>query len=274
MGLKQHNTGREMAALERVLSTDELESSLFLFLKSGVEYKRRARNSSTRNSSRMSLTTTIMDVMTGDFTNIKTLISVSRCSKQANKTLNPIIARKTENAREMRQLMFDIFPTIKDVPTIEDADVAMLQFLGNMPGMSAQEECRAVLLRIASSGNLSGIGRETYYLPAIGNVSGAAAYYCVLLIRYFMGFSRPVVLVIHSIGHIMDLSSREPEPYDYIDTMRKELRTCKGRKNILAAIHEWRLAGPQYAQHHRLNAVADIARGSFAVVRDQITSNL
>ena len=215
--------------------------------------------------------------MTGDyFTNIKTLISVSRCSKQANKTLNPIIARKTENAREMRQLMFDIFPTIKGVPTIEDADLAMLQFLGHMPGLSAQEESRAVLIRVASSGNLSGIGRETYYyyLPAIGNVSGAAAYYCMLLIRYFMGFSRPVVLVSHSVGHIMDLSSREPEPYDLIGTMRVELRSCRGRKNILAAIHEWRLAGPAYSQSRRLDDLADIARGSFAVVRDRIESDL
>ena len=229
------------------------------------------------------LTLTIMDAINGDFTNIKTLISMSRCSKQANKTLNPIIARKTENAREMRQLMFDIFPTIKGVPTIEEADLAMQQFLGHMPGLSAEEESRAVLRRIASSGgNLSGIGHTTYNLPAIGNVSGAAAYYCMLLIKYFMGFSRPVAAVSHSVRYIIiirDLgsSSRELEPSDVIDTVRLELRTSNGRKNILTVIHDWKLAGgpphtTHYSQSRRrlVDDLADIARGSFAVVRDRI----
>ena len=68
----------------------------------------------------MSSTVNILDVM-GDFTSIKTLVSVSRCSKQANRITKQYIDRKTDNAQEMRQLVFDIFPTMKNLPMEENA---------------------------------------------------------------------------------------------------------------------------------------------------------
>jgi len=61
---------------------------------------------------------TILDVMsyyTGDFS-IRTLVSVSRCSKLANETTKAQIDRKTRDTPEMRQLVLDIFPTIKNLP--------------------------------------------------------------------------------------------------------------------------------------------------------------
>jgi hypothetical protein len=67
------------------------------------------------------MTITLLDVMS-DFSSIRTLVSVSRCSKLANQTTKQLIDRKTENAQEMRQLVLDIFPTIVNLPIAEDAN--------------------------------------------------------------------------------------------------------------------------------------------------------
>ena len=67
------------------------------------------------------MTITILDVMsfyTGDFS-IRTLVAVSRCSKLANQTTKPQIDRMTRDTPEMRQLVLDIFPTIKNLPESE-----------------------------------------------------------------------------------------------------------------------------------------------------------
>ena len=67
------------------------------------------------------MSTTILDVM-GDYTGIRTLVSVSRCSKLANQSTKQLIDRKTRNAQEMRQLVLDIFPTIKNLAQAEDVN--------------------------------------------------------------------------------------------------------------------------------------------------------
>ena len=69
------------------------------------------------------MTTTILDVMS-DFTSIRTLGSISRCSKLANQTTKQLIDRKTRSAQEMRQLVLDIFPTIKNLPEAEYVESA------------------------------------------------------------------------------------------------------------------------------------------------------
>jgi hypothetical protein len=62
---------------------------------------------------------TLLDVM-GDYTSIRTLVSVSRCSKLANQSTKQQIDRKTRSAQEMRQLVLEMFPTIKSLPMAED----------------------------------------------------------------------------------------------------------------------------------------------------------
>jgi len=62
---------------------------------------------------------TLLDVM-GDYTSIRTLVSVSRCSKLANQSTKQQIDTKTRSAQEMRQLVLEMFPTIKSLPMAED----------------------------------------------------------------------------------------------------------------------------------------------------------
>ena len=56
----------------------------------------------------------------GDYTSFGTLFSVSRCSKLANRITKLHIDRKADNAQEMRQLVLDNFPTIQELPAVEN----------------------------------------------------------------------------------------------------------------------------------------------------------
>ena len=61
---------------------------------------------------------TILDVM-GDFTDIKTLGVVSCCSKQAKRLIAPLLEKKIQNACEMRQVVLQTFPLIKELPDVD-----------------------------------------------------------------------------------------------------------------------------------------------------------
>ena len=61
---------------------------------------------------------TILDVM-GDFTDIKSLVAMTRCSKQAKQLLTPLIEKKVQNAHEMRQAVLQTFPLIKELPAVD-----------------------------------------------------------------------------------------------------------------------------------------------------------
>ena len=65
----------------------------------------------------------ILDVM-GDYTSLSTLLSVSRCSKLANRITKQHIDLKADNAQEMHQLVLDIFPEIQKLPAVENVDGA------------------------------------------------------------------------------------------------------------------------------------------------------
>jgi len=60
----------------------------------------------------------ILEVM-GDFTDVKTLVAVSRCSKQAKKQIAPLLEKKLRNAHEMRQAVLLTFPLIKKLPMVD-----------------------------------------------------------------------------------------------------------------------------------------------------------
>jgi hypothetical protein len=247
------NTHRESQLQQQKMSNHHRE----LLLLSTA--KRTVVSASSSSSPSFAVTTTVIDVM-GDFTSIRTLIAVSRCSKRANKTITILVRRKTENAQEMRQLVLDIFPTIKDLPAIAEADQAMQRLLAQMHGCGSGGE---LLLRIISSASSTDLP-----FPAIGNVHAAAAYYCVLLVTYFMGKSRPLVVVSHLVGVLLDLRTREPAHDEIVSILKDEMRSSSGRRSILKAIHDWRRAGPNHSFPWRLNAIADIIRGDFAIVQN------
>ena len=60
----------------------------------------------------------------GDYTSLSTLLSVSRCSKLANRITKQHIDLKADNAQEMHQLVLDIFPEIQKLPAVENVDGA------------------------------------------------------------------------------------------------------------------------------------------------------
>jgi hypothetical protein len=60
----------------------------------------------------------ILEAM-GDFTDIKTLVAVSRCSKQAKKQIAPLLEKKLHNAHEMRQAVLQTFPLIRELPMVD-----------------------------------------------------------------------------------------------------------------------------------------------------------
>jgi hypothetical protein len=164
------------------------------------------------------MTITILDVMS-DFTSIRTLLSVSCCSKLANQTTKQLIDRKTENAQEMRQLVLDIFPTMKNLPMAECAN-----------------------------------------------------YYRVLLETYFAGKSRHLVRVSHSIGGLLQILSYNPYGVEIARSLRSEIRSSSGRKQILAAVQEWRYDDENFprANLHRLQAISDIARLDFSITGENV----
>ena len=167
------------------------------------------------------MTTTILDVMS-DFTSIRTLISISRCSKLANQSTKQQIDRMTRNAQEMRQLVLDIFPTIKNLPMAEDV--------------------------------------------------GSGTFYRNLLQEFNEGEAAPIVVISHSIGKIMNegIDGFEGDEGKIDNFLGDDMRSSKGRKNILTAIQGWRQSGWPYNHSRLLTIISDVARQDFAVVRERI----
>jgi hypothetical protein len=55
----------------------------------------------------------------GDFTDVKTLVAMHRCSKQTKLMIAPLLEKKKLNAKVMRQAVLLTFPSIKDLPEID-----------------------------------------------------------------------------------------------------------------------------------------------------------
>ena len=165
------------------------------------------------------MTITILDVMS-DFTSIRTLVSVSCCSKLANQSTKQQIDRRTRNAQEMRQLVLDIFPTMKNLPMAEDVE--------------------------------------------------SGTFYRNLLQEFFNGEANTVAVVSHALGKIMDESvddSTEKKIYYFVGD---DMRSSKGRKNIITAIQGWRLAGWPFNHSRLLTIIRNVARQDFEVICERI----
>ena len=62
----------------------------------------------------------LLDAM-DDFTDIKTIVMVSRCSKQVKLIVAPLLKKKIQNANAMRQAVLLTFPSIIDLPAADPA---------------------------------------------------------------------------------------------------------------------------------------------------------
>ena len=60
----------------------------------------------------------LLDAM-DDFTDIKTIVMMSRCSKKVNLIVAPLLKKKIQNADAMRQAVLLTFPSIIDLPDVD-----------------------------------------------------------------------------------------------------------------------------------------------------------
>ena len=164
----------------------------------------------------------ILGVM-GDFSDIWTLVLVSRCSKQAKEITNPYIESKKQNKQAMFELVCAVFPTLDAILPV----------------------------RYAPDGD----------------------YYYQMIETYFNGNGRPLVVVSHKIGNIIENRCYRRTREEMVNCLDQEMKSSHGRKTILDAIQGWRLLGPPYDHSQKLRFLEDTARLNFSIRRGKIDSS-